>query len=77
LAEERKRRQVWRMGMEMVMVMVMVKGMVMVKEMVKAEQWSLAWEWLVEEKMVQGSSMGQMIQSQQLGRQWVVGIQMR
>lgn len=69
--------------MEMVMVMVMVKGMVMVKEMVKgmvmvkAEQWSLAWEWLVEEKMVQGSSMGQMIQSQQLGRQWVVGIQMR
>lgn len=66
MAEERRRRLVWRMGMGMGMGKAMgkVMGMGMVREMVKAEQWSLALEWLVEEKMVQGSSVGQRIQSQ-------------
>lgn len=66
MAEERRWRLVWRMGMGMGKEMGMGMGMVreMVKVMVKAGQWSLALEWLVEEKMVQGSSVGQMIQSQ-------------
>ena len=44
MAEERRRQQVWRMGMEMEMEMEMGMGMVreMVKVMVRAEQWSLA-----------------------------------
>ena len=44
MAEERRRQQVWRMGMEMEMEMEMGMGMVreMVKVMVRAEQWSRA-----------------------------------